>query len=192
MIEQKCKHWRSMNSPRIFPHVKGSHSGIREFFSSGVRNSGILLTIWIQNPSSINQKWNPESTIWRPVYLPILHFPHLLLFSLLDLWPHLLSHISHSLKLHSPCLFYLVPENIQTNKETRNKNKNTGDRSRLRAPHYEKLRTVKWSRWGLGKGLQTPRTSHVLPCHVTKEKKKKLKIFLHTKMHFWTIWIFFF
>lgn len=36
---------------------------------------------------------------------------------------------------------------------------------------------MKGSRWGLGKGLQTPRTSHVLPCHVTKEKKKKLKIF---------------
>ena len=74
-------------------------------------------------------------------------------------------------------MFCLVPENIQTNKETRNKNKNTGDRSRERTPHYEKPRTMKGSRWGLGKGLQTPRTSHVLPCHVTKEKKKKLKIF---------------
>ena len=36
---------------------------------------------------------------------------------------------------------------------------------------------MKGSRWGLGKGLQTPRTAHVLPCHVTKEKKKKLKFF---------------
>ena len=184
----------------IFSHVKGSaFRNTGNFFlwspESGKNllvGSGILLTIWIQNPSSINQKWNPESTIWSPVYLAILHFPHLLLFSLLDLWPHLLSRISHSLKLHSPCLFCLVPENIKTNKETRNKNKNTGDRSLERAPHYEKPRTVKGSRWGLGKGLQTPRTSHVLPCHVTKEKKNKLKFFLPTKMHFWTLWRVFF
>ena len=48
------------------------------------------------------------------------------------------------------------------------------------------------SRWGMGKGPQTPRIAHVLPFHVTKEKKKKWKTFLRPKMHLWTVWRVFF
>ena len=59
--------------------LEESISGIRENFVCGIREckalesgiqlgeSGILLTIAIQNPSSTDQEWDPESTIQNGV-----------------------------------------------------------------------------------------------------------------------------
>ena len=51
------------------------------------KESGILFTIGIKNPSSIDKTWNPKSTAWNPeskvkTVLDFLHVPYLQLITI--------------------------------------------------------------------------------------------------------------